>query len=64
MGNNESGAFVAVGWMYPGNRLTLGRRYLGEKDARIKWGVHELREAVLEEIYLEEDDKVTIPPWQ
>ena len=64
MGNNESGAFIAVGWMRPGNRLTLGRRYLGEKDARIKWGVDELREAVLEEIYLEEDDKVTIPPWQ
>lgn len=63
MGNNEFGSFISVGWMRPGNRLTLGRRYLDEKDSRIKWGVEEFRAAVLEEIVLE-GNKVVTPPWQ
>jgi hypothetical protein len=67
VGNNEFGSFISAGWMRPGNRITLARRYLGEKDARAKWGLEDLRKAVLEEILSGEegpDATIRIPPWQ
>jgi hypothetical protein len=63
-GKNAHGDFVSAGWMRPGNRLTLARRYLEEGDPRVEWQVHEVRNNVLEEIYDVETDKIRIPPWQ
>eukprot|EP00550_Attheya_septentrionalis_P010215 CAMPEP_0198299656 /NCGR_PEP_ID=MMETSP1449-20131203/45582_1 /TAXON_ID=420275 /ORGANISM="Attheya septentrionalis, Strain CCMP2084" /LENGTH=174 /DNA_ID=CAMNT_0044001283 /DNA_START=96 /DNA_END=617 /DNA_ORIENTATION=- len=37
VGRNEFGSFIAVGWARPGNRLTIGRRYLDEHDKRASW---------------------------
>lgn len=73
-GRNEFGPFVSVGWMRPGNRWTLARRYLTESDGdnsstdqRVKWTVHELQEAVLKEaVEVVEgtgQKKLMIPPW-
>jgi hypothetical protein len=64
MGRSQHGWFIAVGWMRPGCRLTLGRRYLDENDTRSTWDVEELKKAVLDEIYDEEEDEVSMPPWQ
>jgi hypothetical protein len=51
--------------MRPGNRITLGRRYLDEEDARAKWDLEDLRSAVLEEICKDSDGRdVITPPWQ
>lgn len=65
-GKNEFGSFITIGWMRPGNRLTLGRRYLDENDARCHWSIDELRNATLEKIAVEKDDKITVivPPWK
>jgi hypothetical protein len=62
-GKNIHGPFVSIGWMRPGCRLTIARRYLEEKDERVKWTLKELREKTLEEMYTEGED-VRIPPWQ
>ncbi|KAG7340677.1 hypothetical protein IV203_024220 [Nitzschia inconspicua] len=68
-GTNEFGPFVSVGWMRPGNRWTLARRYLSdENDPRVKWTLQELQDAIVKEaVELVEDSgqkKLTIPPWQ
>lgn len=62
-GKNAHGSFIAAGWMRPGNRVTLGRRYLEENDSRAKWGMTELSASVLEGI-LQNDGTIRIPPWQ
>lgn len=66
IGANDFGSFISIGWMRPGNRLTLGRRYLHGNDLRSKWSLDELRKAALTEIVTEKDNriKVVIPPWQ
>jgi hypothetical protein len=64
LGKSQHGTFISVGWMRPGCRLTLGRRYLDDKDSRCNWNVEDLKRAVLDEIYNEEDDEVSMPPWQ
>jgi hypothetical protein len=66
IGKNDFASFLSVGWIRPGCRLTLGRRYLDDKDARCEWSVEELKNAVLKEIIHSEGkkEKVTIPPWQ
>ena len=65
VGHNEFGPFISAGWMRPGNRITLGRRYLdGDNDGRAKWDLDDLRNAVLEEIYTPSSGDVRIPPWQ
>ena len=58
-GENEFGKFVGVGWMRPGNRLTVARRYLSDDDERDLDMVHNV---VWEEVCGEE--KTRIPPWQ
>lgn len=63
-GKNDFGNFISTGWMRPGCRLTLARRYLDDKDARCKWGLEELGQHVVGGIYDEKSGKVNIPPWQ
>ena len=58
------GHFVSVGWMRPGNRVTLARRYLGNDDPRAKWSNEKLRNSILAQIYDEEDDTIVMPPWK
>ena len=62
-GKNDLGRLISVGWMRPGNRVTLGRRYLGDEDGRAKWEMKELTNAVLDGI-LKKDEGMRIPPWQ
>ena len=63
-GRNDFGDFVSAGWMRPGSRITLARRYLEEDDARIKWSLEDLQKAVLNGIYDEQSGQVHVPPWQ
>jgi hypothetical protein len=62
IGTNQFGKFIEVGWMRPGNRLTIARRYV-TNDARTNWTLAKLKEMVLADIYDEEDDKPPMPPW-
>ena len=65
IGHNDFGPFISAGWMRPGNRITLGRRYLdGDRDGRAKWDLDDLRKAVLEEVYNPSDGSVRVPPWK
>eukprot|EP00980_Cylindrotheca_fusiformis_P007226 scaffold1525_cov142-Cylindrotheca_fusiformis.AAC.26 len=63
-GKNEFGSFISVGWMRPGCRLTLGRRYVDDNDARSKWDLRTLQEHVVGDIFDEASGEVRIPPWQ
>lgn len=63
-GTNEFGPFISAGWMRPGCRLTLARRYLDEGDARAKWTLGELKTNVIGGIFDKDSGKVNIPPWQ
>jgi len=65
-GKNEQGVFIEAGWMRPGNRLTLARRFLAEDgdDVRASWDLKELGQRVTQEIYDEKEDNYRIPPWQ
>lgn len=62
-GKNEFAPFVSVGWMRPGNRLTLARRYLSDGDAREQWTLSEFRTRVLKELAQTKMEKQR-PPWQ
>jgi hypothetical protein len=62
-GKNVLGRFISVGWMRPGNRVTLGRRYLRDDDARATWDMDQLIKGVLGGILLDDED-IRIPPWQ
>mmetsp|Transcript_20053 Transcript_20053/g.43482 ORF Transcript_20053/g.43482 Transcript_20053/m.43482 type:complete len:255 (+) Transcript_20053:141-905(+) len=67
VGENEFGAFISVGWLRIGNRVTVGRRYLDEGDERAKWDIEDLRKAVFDKIATVEEDghvELVIPPWQ
>jgi hypothetical protein len=68
-GQNEFGFFVSAGWMRPGNRWTLARRYLSDKnDPRAEWSLQDLQEVIVREsVEVMEDSgqkKLSIPPWQ
>ncbi|KAL3913712.1 MAG: hypothetical protein SGILL_006379 [Bacillariaceae sp.] len=68
-GTNEFGSFVSAGWMRPGNRWTLARRYLSEEnDPRAKLSLRDLQNAVIDETVQVVADtgqqKLKIPPWQ
>lgn len=58
----HGGVFVSTGWVRPGNRITLARRYVA--DDRAKWDLETLREKVLEQIYNEEQQTIIMPPWK
>lgn len=62
--SNEHGPFVSVGWMRPGNRVTLARRYVDASDPRASWTSDQLRDAILAQIYNEDDDTIVMPPWK
>jgi hypothetical protein len=63
-GYNDFGNFISAGWMRPGCRLTLARRYLEDDDARVKWDLEDLKKHVIGGIFDETSGKVNIPPWQ
>lgn len=74
-GNNAFGPFVSVGWMRPGNRWTLARRYLPADDdgttttdPRTKWSLSHLLDVVVDQAVTTMEDtgqrKLNIPPWQ
>jgi hypothetical protein len=58
--NGEFGKFIGVGWMRPGNRMTVARRYLADKDERT---LDTVKKIVWEEV-CGDNDKTRIPPWQ
>jgi hypothetical protein len=58
------GHFVSVGWMRPGNRVTLARRYLRDDDPRASWSPETLRRSIVAQIYSDEDDTIVMPPWK
>jgi hypothetical protein len=68
-GHNEFGPFISIGWMRPGNRWTLARRYLSdeESDPRAKWTLEELQKYVQDEtvevVEATGQKKLRIPPW-
>jgi len=67
-GTNAFGPFVSVGWVRPGNRWTLARRYLSETDLRDKMPFHKFYEIVVGAsitVDKETGNKVLlVPPWR
>lgn len=67
-GTNDFGPFVSVGWIRPGCRWTVARRYLSEKDPRKKMPLREFyQNVVAESISVTEESGVKsllVPPWQ
>ena len=65
-GTNDFGPFVSVGWIRPGNRWTVARRYLSETDRRAGMTVREFYQTVVREtLSVESGRKVLrVPPWQ
>jgi len=62
-GKDSHGSFISVGWMRPGNRITLARRYVS--DERTGWSAKKVKEMILPQIQDPEDEEtVTMPPWQ
>ena len=47
-GENDFGPFVSAGWMRPGCRWTVARRYLSEKDPRTRWSLTELHSNIVD----------------
>ena len=63
--NGYGGNFIETGYMKPGNRLVMVRRYLDENDDRAKLSLMELKKKVISQIYTEDDDgTIVIPPWR
>lgn len=60
-GSGANGSFISTGWMRPGNRITLARRYVNDERNDLK--CESLREKVLEQIYNEDEDEIVFPPW-
>jgi hypothetical protein len=63
-GQDEYGKFLSVGWMRPGNRITLARRYVDPSDGRYSWDIAKLRQEVIALVWDEEEEECVIPPWQ
>lgn len=67
-GTNDFGPFVSVGWIRPGNRWTVARRYLSETDRRAEMPFRAFYETVVREsisVTNESGRKVLQnPPWQ
>mmetsp|Transcript_7127 Transcript_7127/g.14623 ORF Transcript_7127/g.14623 Transcript_7127/m.14623 type:complete len:205 (+) Transcript_7127:217-831(+) len=65
-GEDEFGLFVSLGYMKPGNRITLARRTaLDSADERTKWTVQDVEKKTLAAIYDEEEEDITCrPPWK
>jgi len=67
-GANDFGPFVSVGWIRPGCRWTVARRYLSETDPRAKMSFREFYQTVVQECISfakESGEKLLlVPPWQ
>ena len=64
-GKDEYGSFFSVGWMRPGNRITIARRYMGDGDDRAGWDLATVQTEILKVIYDDDEEEVTVmPPWQ
>lgn len=67
-GTNDFGPFVSVGWIRPGCRWTVARRYLSEKDPRVKMTFREFYKIVVAEsisVTEESGEKyMMVPPWK
>mmetsp|Transcript_17987 Transcript_17987/g.44773 ORF Transcript_17987/g.44773 Transcript_17987/m.44773 type:complete len:224 (-) Transcript_17987:306-977(-) len=65
-GENEFGPFVSAGWMRPGCRWTVARRYLSESDPRAKLSFQELYDTIVDGTIEDKDgDKnFKVLPWQ
>lgn len=72
-GKNSFGSFCSVGWVRPGCRWTIARRYLDDADPRVGWSLLELHKAAVKESIKEEENdddsqgmqkRLRIPPWQ
>lgn len=61
-GSDEYGSFIGTGWMRPGNRITLARRYV--QDQRAAWGTTKVQQEVLKQIYDDEEEEAEMPPWK
>ena len=67
-GKNKFGPFISAGWMRPGNRWTVARRYLPDDDPRAEWTLQQLLERIVDQTVTTNEDtgqkKVRIPCWQ
>lgn len=64
-GSDEYGHFISTGYMKPGNRITLARRYLDSGDDRAKWTAEQVHQEIMKAIYDNEEEDVTVmPPWK
>ncbi len=67
-GENEFGPFVSAGWMRPGCRWTVARRYLSETDPRCGQTSREFYQSIVEgTISVKEgtgEKKLKVLPWQ
>ncbi len=67
-GENDFGPFVSAGWMRPGCRWTVARRYLEETDPRASWPLAKLYSSIMYgTISIKEgsgEKKLRALPWQ
>ena len=61
-GGDSFGAFIGTGWMRPGNRITVARRYVA--DERAGWSYNKIQQEVLKKIWDEEEEELAMPPWK
>ena len=61
-GSDEYGTFIGTGWMRPGNRITLARRYVS--DERAQWGTTKIQQEVIKKIWDDEEEECEMPPWK
>jgi hypothetical protein len=61
-GNDEYGSFIGTGWMRPGNRITIARRYVS--DDRRMWSATKVEQEVLKKIWDEDEEECEMPPWK
>lgn len=67
-GENDFGPFVSAGWMRPGCRWTVARRYLSERDPRAKWSLGKFYQSIVDgTISIKEgsgEKALRVLPWQ
>lgn len=65
-GEDDFGQFIGLGYMKPGNRITLCRRSgLDASDSRAKWSPEDIQRETLMAIYDKEEEDITVrPPWK